>query len=76
MADGCQRRSRHTRQRLDRRVCYALGEAGQAGDVEGLDPEQVADSIEELQALGYLESVVEVPTASETACLLELRLPN
>lgn len=56
-------------------TAIAMGGAGQADDVPGLDPERVADSIEELQALGYLESVVELPTEGETECLLELRLP-
>ncbi|MDJ0400777.1 hypothetical protein [Rhodococcus rhodochrous] len=64
---------------LDAEVAVAaavvFGDANRAEDVEGMDPDDVQDCIEELVSLGFLEETVAVDGVATTELIYELRIP-
>lgn len=62
----------------DLRVATAmvLGDATSPQDVDDLDPESVSDSVEELESLGFLRSVLSTDHPQGEEHVLALTLPS
>jgi hypothetical protein len=61
---------------IDIDLLVAIALANGEAEVEGIDPDVVTDSVEELAALGFLESVLIADHSEGEEHLLELRLPR
>lgn len=60
---------------IDTDLVVATSLAGGDSRVEGIDPDAVSDSVEELVAMGFLESVLATDHPEGEECVLELRFP-
>ncbi len=60
---------------IDTDLVVATALANGDAEVEGVDPEAVTDSVEELMAIGFLESVLVTDHPDGEEYVLELRFP-
>jgi hypothetical protein len=60
---------------LDTDLLVATALANGDAEVEGIDPDAVTDSVEELMAIGFLESVLVTDHPDAEEYVLELRFP-